>query len=270
MLQPIISVINGNPTLRRGVHHIFYNYLARLDQEGAVTLMNYGYVDLRADAPTVSLDPTDEPNRLCLQLYHHVASGIDLRRLDVLEVGSGRGGGASYVKRCLSPKSMTGVDYSENAVEFCNQTHAASGVKYVHGDAESLPFEDATFDAVLNVESSHCYGSMAKFLSEVSRVLRPGGHLLWADFRSPDEFAKLDEDTRAAGLEVVSETHITPNVVAAMEKLGEKNRALVDRKVPRIARPIFYNFAGVGGSAMQTNLRAENLRYVSRVIRKIG
>ena len=36
------------------------------------------------------------------------------------------------------------------------------------GDSENLPFEDNTFDAVLNIESSHCYASMDKFIKEVS------------------------------------------------------------------------------------------------------
>ena len=51
------------------------------------------------------------------------------------------------------------------------------------GDSESIPFEDEKFDVVLNVESSHCYGDMDQFMSEVTRVLKPGGHFLWCDLR---------------------------------------------------------------------------------------
>ena len=50
-----------------------------------------------------------------------------VRGLDVLEVGSGRGGGADYVKRCLKPRTMTGVDFSKNAVAFSNRRYAAEG-----------------------------------------------------------------------------------------------------------------------------------------------
>ncbi len=39
---------------------------------------------------------------------------------------------------------------------------------------------------MINIESSHCYGSMTRFLSEVSRVLRPNGYLLLADLRGTD------------------------------------------------------------------------------------
>ena len=56
-----------------------------------------------------------------MQLYDHVAGAVDLRDLKVLEVGSGRGGGADYIKRYLKPESMVGLDISENAVSFCTQ-----------------------------------------------------------------------------------------------------------------------------------------------------
>ena len=53
----------------------------------------------------------------------------------------------------------------------------------MHGNAESLPFADESFDAVINVEASHGYPDFPRFLAEVARVLRPGGHFLYADFR---------------------------------------------------------------------------------------
>ena len=43
----------------------------------------------------------------------------------------------------------------------------------MHGDAESLPFADRSFDAVINVEASHAYPHFPRFLAEVARVLRP-------------------------------------------------------------------------------------------------
>jgi ubiquinone/menaquinone biosynthesis C-methylase UbiE len=50
-----------------------------------------------------------------------------------------------------------------------------TGLDFVHGDAESLPFSDGSFDAVINVEASHAYPRLTRFLEEVVRVLRPGG-----------------------------------------------------------------------------------------------
>ena len=57
------------------------------------------------------------------------------------------------------------------------------GLTFVQGDAQKLPFSAQSLDAVINVEASHCYPNFPGFLAEVARVLRPGGHFLYADFR---------------------------------------------------------------------------------------
>ena len=73
--------------------------------------MNYGY-----DAPNLSLklENADEVERYPIQLYHHVASQSELKDKIVLEVGSGRGGGASYIARYLNPLSITSSLYSQS------------------------------------------------------------------------------------------------------------------------------------------------------------
>jgi SAM-dependent methyltransferase len=256
------------PALRRLVNRLFYQYLAGLDQHGDVRLMNYGYAALRPDAATLPLEGRDAADRYSLQLYRQVAGAIDLSGRDVLEVGSGRGGGASYVMRTLHPRSMTGVDFSSRAAAFCQRFYDVPGLRFRHGDAEKLPFDDASFDVVINVESSHCYGSMPRFLSEVARVLRPGGHLLWADHRSPSALPALMEAIDLAGFEVEAQERITPNVLAALGYQRERNRALIDHGVPRVARGIFYAFAGVEGTLIYDRFDSGALEYMRLVLRK--
>src|SRR5204863_875878 len=124
------------------------------------------------------LDGADEVNRYSIQLYHHLARTVNMDGARVLEVGCGRGGGCSYLARYQQPASVLGIDFSAKAIAFCNRVHAVPGLTFQQGDAESLPCETGTFDVVLNVESSHCYGSVPAFLGEVFRVLRPGGYFL--------------------------------------------------------------------------------------------
>jgi len=100
-----------------------------------------------------------------------------------LEVGSGRGGGAAYTKRRFEPKSMLGLDLSAKSVNFCNQYHSIDSLSFTCGNAQSLPFDDNSFDVVLNVESSLVYPDVDRFLEEVVRVLRPNGYFLYTDIR---------------------------------------------------------------------------------------
>jgi len=111
--------------------------------------MNYGFAD--RESSYLQLEPGDEQDRYCIQLYRHVAGAVDLTRRNVLEVGSGRGGGASFVKRYLNPARVTGVDLSESAVDFSMSRHRVEGLHFRVGDAERLPFDNDSFDVVINV-----------------------------------------------------------------------------------------------------------------------
>jgi len=125
--------------------------------------MNYGYAPSPADIDVPPLQSSDERNRLCIQLYLHAIDHADLQDKDVLEVGSGRGGGALFISRYMQPHSMTGLDFSQGAVDLCNRNRFAPGLIFVCGDALSMPFPASSFDAVVNIESSHCYESMDVF-----------------------------------------------------------------------------------------------------------
>ena len=96
----------------------------------------------------------------------------------------GRGGGCAYLARYRQPAAVLGIDISPRAIAFCRRIHLVPGLSFRPGDAEALPCPAEAFDVVLNVESSHCYGSMPTFLNEVFRVLVPGGYFLWADLGS--------------------------------------------------------------------------------------
>jgi len=115
---------------------------------------NYGYEE---DPPmALPLAASDEPHRFFIQLYHRTATQVDLKGKKVLEVSCGHGGGASYLVRTLGPASYTGLDLNSGGVESCRKRHQLPGLDFVQGNAEKLLFADESFDAVINVEASHC------------------------------------------------------------------------------------------------------------------
>ncbi len=118
--------------------------------------MNYGPCR-RPPNPCLHFEGVDEPD-LLIQLYHHVASATELLGREVLEAGSGRGGGAMTSAPAITvPARLTGVDFSPGSGgRFSSSRHAGvANVSFLAGDAEALPFPDASFDIVINVESSH-------------------------------------------------------------------------------------------------------------------
>ena len=259
-------VMRMSPAARQWLIHFWYQLLSRIDTQGVMSCMNYGYADLVSPARPLNLGDDDQAHRYCIQLYEHVASAFELRGCDVLEVGCGRGGGASFVARVHQPRSLTGVDYSDRAIRFCVGQHAASGARFVPGDAEHLPFADASFDVAINVESSHCYPSLARFLAEVRRVLRPGGRLLYADFRERRQFQEWRELLVDAGFTIESQHDITANVVRALDLDHDRRRVLIERYAPRLISARLGRFAGLRGSPMYEGLQSRRLIYSSFVL----
>src|SRR5688572_24776822 len=98
----LVFLCNVSPALRRMLWRWWYSKLARDVVTDRWTFMNYGFA-AENDGGRPSLDPSDEPDRLCIQLYEHVAGPANLTGAEVLEVGSGRGGGASYLARRHAP-----------------------------------------------------------------------------------------------------------------------------------------------------------------------
>lgn len=246
----------------------WYDRLSALDRDADMIFMNYGWAGEDDQArPELLLE--DEHNRYCIQLYHRVATAVELDGKDVLEVGSGRGGGASFVKRYHQPRLMTGLDYTARAVSFCQQHYKIPGLQFVQGNAEALEFEENTFDAVLNVESSHCYAAQDKFFAGVHRVLKPGGHLLFTDFRLKNEVPVLREEFDKAGLHVVEEEHLNPSILRALRLDNARKQALIQKKVPKFVQGIFRQFASMDGeSAFGEMMRTGEMQYLRFVLRK--
>ena len=253
--------------VRKAVWQLWYPFLTRRLKGEEVLFLNYAF---EANPPVgLPLAPEDEPHRACIQLYHHVASQVDLEGKDVLEVSCGHGGGASWITRTMRPAHYTGLDLNPTGIEFCQQRNQVTGLTFVQGNAQHLPFPDGSLDAVVNIEASHCYPDFPGFLAEVARVLRPGGHFLYADFRFRDGFSAWEAAIAGAPLELVSSHHISTEVLRGMDCNAGRNLALVRERLPRFLHSLGSDFAGVPGSSVYEALKTGELSYRSWCLRKV-
>jgi len=257
------------PALTKIVTRGFYELVSYLDRDEHLIFMNYGYVAIQGGDRGPVLLPHEEKHRYQIQLYDHIARAGDWPGKVALEVGSGRGGGAAYIKRKLKPQSLTGVDFSKRAVRFCKKYYSHyHGLDFVQGDAESLQFSDAFFDVVLNVESSLYYPNVPAFLRSVFRVLKPGGIFLYADIRYFEELPMWRQQLLSAGFELLSEEDITQNTRTALALDQDHRRKLIDEYVPRFLHPPFNKFAGTKPRLAQGTPRAGQRVYLNFVLKK--
>ena len=261
------SLCDRFPTFRKVTHRWLYEIMARNMRQETWSFMNYGYA-CGSGEEIPKLEPIDEPHRLSYQLYHHLACKVPIENKFVLEVGSGRGGGASFIHKYLNPARMTGVDYSREAVKLCQKRHSAAGLEYIQGDAEHLPFPDESYDVILNVESSHCYGSVPAFLDEVARVLKPDGYFLMTDIRQQKDLPELRKFLSSGSLTVLEEKEITDQVIHALDIDHESRLLSIRNHVPKAFLGPFMEFAGVKGSTILSDLQSGRVVYVSFFCRK--
>ena len=230
--------------------------------------MNYGYTP-NSSEPELAIPSDPKIQKYSLQMYHYLASKGNLEGKQVLEIGSGRGGGANHVASYFKPASYIGLDIASSAVDLANKIHHVAGLKFIQGSAESIPLANNSIDVVLNVESCHGYGCVDTFLKEVKRVLKPGGRLLMVDFRNSTENMKIFEgQIQNSGLIQLSKEDITPNVVESIEAEDESKKERIKRLIPARWQKLFNEFAGVVGSRFYETLKNGTRPYYRFVLEK--
>lgn len=227
--------------------------------------MNYGYYN---EELNIILDKDDELERYPIQLYHHLCIQVELKDKVIVEVGSGRGGGANFIARYHKPKLITGVDLSPNAVSLCNKSYNLDNLNFLVGDSAKLPFEDNSVDVIFNVESSHCYPSIADFISEVCRVLKPGGHFLYCDLVIDSDLDDHLNKLKNSNLSDLNYIDITENIIKASELMTDDRNNIINKVNSSFLRKVLKSFASVKGSKIYKSFVDRHYRYISLVTQK--
>lgn len=222
--------------------------------------MNYGYADEETSSSDYDI--------LCGNLYRNLLNQVKISpETTALEVGCGRGGGSELMLQ-YHPKSVTGIDFSKNVIKFCQNAYSDPRLNFVVGNAERLPFEDNSFDVIINIESSHCYGDRGAFFKEVKRVLKPSGYFLYADFMGRIHYPKRPAQLKECGLVIVSETEITSQVLRSMDQSKAYKEALLKKIAIKPLRKSLVDFAGMPGSTIYNNFSNGHTIYFSIVSKK--
>lgn len=135
-------------------------------------------------------------------LNHLLSFGIDrhwrraaLRSLKpfapkrMLDMATGTGDFAILAKKMLNPDSLLGADLSEGMLEVARKkTEGIDGMTFEKHDCMDLALADDTFDAATVAYGVRNFPDLERGLSELRRVLKPGGRLVIIELTSPKSF----------------------------------------------------------------------------------
>ncbi len=136
-------------------------------------------------------------------LNHVLSAGIDkgwrrkainqlsaLQPKKILDVATGTGDFAIQSFKMLSPDHVTGIDISVGMLDIGKKKVAQAGlgerIALEVGDSEAILFDDNSFDAVTVAFGVRNFENLQQGLSEIYRVLKPGGKLVVLECSRPD------------------------------------------------------------------------------------
>ncbi|MCT4699818.1 bifunctional demethylmenaquinone methyltransferase/2-methoxy-6-polyprenyl-1,4-benzoquinol methylase UbiE [Tenacibaculum haliotis] len=109
----------------------------------------------------------------------------------ILDIATGTGDLALMMAK-LNPKKITGLDISTGMLEVGKQKIAKANlsdkIEMIVGDSENMPFEDNTFDAITVSFGVRNFENLDKGLTEILRVLKPGGKFVVLETSNPTKF----------------------------------------------------------------------------------
>jgi SAM-dependent methyltransferase len=102
----------------------------------------------------------------------------------VLDVGCGVGGTIAQLNAQHSNVDLVGLNISSRQLDIARSRVSArpgNSVSFIHGDACSLPFGNASFDALISIECLEHLPNRLRLFREARRVLRPGARMCLTD-----------------------------------------------------------------------------------------
>jgi ubiquinone/menaquinone biosynthesis C-methylase UbiE/glycosyltransferase involved in cell wall biosynthesis len=179
--EGVLTLLSDQNLWKRIVDNALGTVKNEYSLQKCVELLKKGYRDI--------IDASDD--QIILKDYHiqfieHLTQHMQLEGKRILEIGCGDGSLLKTIAKYFRPSYIVGIDSTlegNRGLDLYRDTPAVKKDNWEikDGDALALPFDDNSFDIVISVASFEHITDISKCLSEIKRVLKPGGSF-YTDF----------------------------------------------------------------------------------------
>ena len=166
-----------------------------------------------------------------MEVLPYLVRDVDLGN-KMLEVGPGPGAATEWLRHRV--RRLVTVETDRGAAERLTESYASTNVTTIVGDATAMVFDEGSFDSVGCFTMLHHVPSDAaqnRLLTEVLRVLRPGGVLIGSDsipsdglhrFHECDTYNPIEPGTLVVRLQTIGFDRITINIDGTLKFIAHK------------------------------------------------
>ncbi|CAF4192543.1 unnamed protein product, partial [Adineta steineri] len=196
-----------------------------------------------------------------------VLANVTLTDQSILEVGCGRGAGATWCVRTYAPRSYVGMDPSQDVINLCEKYYSTiPQLSFMIADLKThLPFQNESMNVVLSIETINLFDeieAVKKFVNEITRVLTPNGYFLWCGLCDVDGSSVLVDYLTANNAFIIKEkVNITRNVLHALDIQRNSRTDFIERYIQPADREYYRLFAGLPGTQLYNNMQQGHAEY---------
>ncbi len=153
----------------------------------------------------------------------------------ILDIATGTGDMALMAYKMLNPAKIVGIDISAQMLEVGRKKIEKEGlgdkIELQGGDSETINFAENTFDAVMAAFGVRNFENLEKGLTEMLRVLKPGGQLVILEFSTPKRKAVRGLYNLYMGIVAPQVARWFRQNKEAYQYLNESSNAFPDRQL---------------------------------------
>jgi demethylmenaquinone methyltransferase / 2-methoxy-6-polyprenyl-1,4-benzoquinol methylase len=153
----------------------------------------------------------------------------------ILDIATGTGDMALMAYKMLKPAKIVGIDISAQMLEVGRKKIEKEGlgdkIELQGGDSETINFAENTFDAVMAAFGVRNFENLEKGLTEMLRVLKPGGQLVILEFSTPKRKAVRGLYNLYMGIVAPQVARWFRQNKEAYQYLNESSNAFPDRQL---------------------------------------